>query len=171
MSPETPLPAPASEPPRVDSRAGFIAALHWGFTTAIAQDARRIVCVDRAFADWPLDETALLQSLTVWLRLPQRRLVLLARDYDAVQRRFPRFNAWRSAWMHAIEAWQAPEEFAGELPTLLVSDGAVSVHLVDAVHWRGRSAFDERRARQWCEETDVLLQRSERAWAVRPLGL
>jgi len=163
-------PAPPALPV-IDSRRGWHAALQWGFTTAMAQGARRIVAVDPSFADWPLDDPALLQALTDWLRLPQRRLVLLAARFDELPRRCPRFNAWRAPWAHAIEGWQAPEELARDLPTLLTCDGAVSVQLIDALHWRGRVAMDERRARQWCEETDAALQRSERALAVRTLGL
>lgn len=161
--------------PRIDSRAGFGAALGWGFHTAMAAGARRIVCADRDWVDWPVwNDAALLQALAAWLRRPQRRLVMLACRYDELERRCPRFNAWRADWMHAIEAWQPPEELAAELPTVLVSEGgenAVSVHLIDAQHWRGRAEVDVRRARQWCEELDVVLQRSERTWAVRPLGL
>jgi hypothetical protein len=157
--------------PAIDGRAGFIAALRWAFGTAFEQGARRIVCCDAAFADWPLDDPALLQGLTTWLKRPQRRLVLLARSYDEVPRRCPRFTAWRNDWAHAIEAWIAPEEMAADLPTVLVSDGAVCVHLIDALHWRGRAELDERRARQWCEELDVVLQRSERGFGVNTLGL
>ena len=157
--------------PVIDSRTGFVQALQWGFHTAIAQGARRLLCVDANFADWPLDDPALLQALTAWLRLPQRRLVLLARSYDGVARRSPRFDGWRANFAHAIEAWQPPEDLARDLPALLTCDGAVTVHLVDAVHWRGRTALDSRRARQWCEDIDVVLQRSERAFAVRTLGL
>jgi len=162
-----------SEPdiPAVDSRAGFIAALKWGFGAAFEQGARRIVCCDADFAEWPLEDVALLQGLTTWLKRPQRRLVLLARSYDEVPRRSPRFTAWRNDWAHAIEAWVAPEEMAADLPTVLVSDGAVSVHLIDALHWRGRAELDERRARQWCEQLDVVLQRSERGFGVNTLGL
>lgn len=161
--------------PRIDSRESFLAALRWGFEQAQAQDARRIVCADQAWADWPVfDEPALLRALAAWLRRPQRRLVLLARSYEDLERRCPRFNTWRADWMHAIEAWQAPEELVPELPTLLVSEGGrtdLSVHLIDAQQWRGRAALEVRRARRWCEELDAVLQRSERTWAVRPLGL
>lgn len=171
-NPETP---PGNEAPRIDSRAGFAAALRWGFDTAFDAGARRIVCADPDWADWPVwNEPGLLQGLAAWLRRPQRRLVLLACRYDELERRCPRFNTWRADWMHAIEAWQPPEELAPELPSVLASEGgenAVSVHLIDAQHWRGRAEMDVRRARQWCEELDVVLQRSERTWAVRPLGL
>lgn len=157
--------------PAIESRSSFAAALLWGFGTAQAQDARCIWCVDPGFADWPLDDPGLLAGLAAWLRRPQRRLVLLARDFDEVPRRFPRFDRWRASWAHAIDAWQPPEELAGNLPTVLVSDGAVCVQLVDALHWSGSAALDTQRAHQWREDIDVVLQRCERALAVRRLGL
>jgi hypothetical protein len=170
MTAATP-PAAPSAPPVIDSRLGWHAAGVWGFTTAMTQGARRIVAVDPDFADWPLDDSAVLQGLTDWLRLPQRRLVLLAARFDELPRRCPRFNAWRTPWTHAIEGWQVPDDLARDLPTVLSCDGAVNVQLIDALHWRGRVALDVRRARQWCEEFDVVLQRSDRALAVRTLGL
>ena len=174
-TPNLEVPAADGAVPHIDSRAGFVAALRWGFGTAFAHGARRIVCADRDWANWPLwNDAGLLQALAAWLRLPQRRLVLLARHFDTMERRCPRFNTWRADWMHAIEAWQPPQELLPELPAVLVSEGgdrAVSVQLIDAQHWRGRAEADPRHARLWCEELDVVLQRSERTWAVRPLGL
>lgn len=157
--------------PRIDSRASFVDALRWGFLTAFEQRARRIVCADPNFALWPLDDAQLLQALAAWLRLPQRQLVLLARAYDEVPRSCPRFNAWRANWSHAIEAWIAPAELAPELPTLLVADNSVGVQLLDAVHWRGQASLDGRRALQWMQDIDVVLQRSERGFPVNTPGL
>lgn len=158
-------------PPAIDSRAGFEAALRWGFETAIAEGARRIVCCDRDFAQWPLDDPGLLDGFVAWLRRPQRQLVLLAATYDEVERRKPRFARWRVEWMHAIEAWQAPPTLAERLPTLLVSDGRVCVQLLDPVRWRGRAELDEATCRSWHEELDVALQQCERGFATRTLGL
>ena len=162
---------PAADVPTIDSRARFVAALLWGFESAIAQRARRIVCVDGNFATWPLDDAQLLQRLGDWLRTPQRRLVLLARTYEDVPRCCPRFTAWRSNWSHAIEAWSAPAELAAELPTLLVADNLVGMQLIDAVHWRGRASTDVRSVSRWSQEIDVVLQRSERGFPVITLGL
>ena len=166
---------PRIDNPRIDSRGSFVAALRWGFDTAMAQGARRIVCADPDWADWPLwNDATLLHALAAWLRQPQRRLVLLARRYDTLERQCPRLNGWRADWMHAIEAWQPPEELANDLPSVLVGEGGdstVSVQLMDARHWRGRAELDARRARLWREELDAVLQRSERTWSVRPLGL
>ena len=157
--------------PVINTRDTFVAALRWGFDTAIAQGARSITCVDASFEEWPLDDPPLLLSLTAWLRLPQRRLVLLAASFDKVPRRRPRFNAWRRDWAHAIAAFAPPEEMADALPTLLLDDRALSVHLADAEHWRGRVSMEMRTARLWRERIDVVLQRSEATFAVNTLGL
>jgi hypothetical protein len=158
-------------PPPIDSRAGYRAALCWGFQTAIQRGARTITCVDPDFAEWPLDDPALLQALTAWLRLPQRRLVLLAADYRAMPRALPRFTAWRSHWVHAMAFWQAAAEMAADLPSLLLDDRGLSVRLIDAEHWRGSTSLDARTALPWRERTELLLQRAEAAFAVNTLGL
>lgn len=157
--------------PLIDSRDSFGAALRWGFDTAISNGARCITCADPSFEAWPLDDAALLQRLTAWLRLPQRRLVLLAANYESVPRLLPRFTAWRRDWAHAIQALQPPAEFAADVPTLLLDDRSVSVQLIDPLHWRGRAAVDARSRLLWQEKIDAVLQRSEAAFAVTTLGL
>lgn len=157
--------------PAIDSSRTWAAALRWGFDRALTQDARRITCVDADFGAWPWNDEALLDAIAGWLRLPMRRLVLLAAGYDAVPRQHPRFNAWRRNWGHAMDAWQAPAEMAADLPGLLLGDQGTVVHLIDAEHWRGRARVDVRTAHIWQERVDVVLQRSERSFAVKPLGL
>lgn len=157
--------------PRIDSRAGFTAALRWAFERSMARQARRIVCTDPSFNDWPLDDAALLARLTAWLRMPQRKLVLLAPQFDDLARRHARFIAWRVDWVHAVEAWSPPEEDRVEMPTLLVDDDSTSLELIDAVHWKGRVDLDSRNARLLRERVDALLQRSEPALPVNRLGL
>jgi hypothetical protein len=163
-------PAPAVPPP-ITSRADFAAAVLWGVQAAVARQARVLWWVDRNFADWPLSDASLLEQLTPWLRLPQRRLVLLASSYDDVPARHPRFVRWRADWSHAIEAWAPPEELATGLPCLLVDDGPVLVQLHDAQRWRGRASLEVRDALLWRQQLDVLLQRSAPAFPVRQLGL
>jgi hypothetical protein len=158
-------------PPRIDSLAAFADALRWGFLAGVADGTRCFICVDPGFELWPLDDEALLEPLTAWLRLPQRRLVLLAASYDDVPRRLPRFTTWRRDWAHAIQALQCPQEFAAELPSLLIDDRRTCVHLIDPVHGRGRAERDARSRLLWQEKVDVVLQRSEPAFAVTTLGL
>ena len=158
-------------PPLIESRDGFHAALAWGFEQAIELGARQIVCADPDFADWAWDDASRLSMLSVWLRQPQRRLILLARRYEAMPRRWPRYCTWRRDWAHAISAWQPPVDWNVEIPCLLVADRGVSVHLIDATHWRGRASLETRTAHLWRERIDAVLQRSEAAFAVGTLGL
>jgi len=157
-------------PPKILSPASFAAAIRWAFNHAIAHDARRIVCVDPHFDDWPLDDAALRAQLAHWLRQPKRRLVLLASSFDSVPLRHARFAAWRAEWSHAIDAYSPPEDRV-ELPTVLVDDRDLSVELIDVVHWRGRVDVDAAVAHRWRERVDVLLQRSEPSFPVNRLGL
>ena len=160
-----------TSPPLIDSRASFGAALCWALDEALAQNARSLLLVDPTFEHWPLDDVAVLQTLTQWVRLPGRQLTLLAARFDEVPRRQPRFTAWRKDWAHAILALQAPPEFAADLPTVLLDDSSLSVHLIDALNWRGRAALDPRARLLWQEKIDVVLQRSEPAFAATTLGL
>ncbi len=171
------FPAPPASPgssaaaPPIDSRSSWAQALLWGFNAAIADGARQIVCMDRDFAHWPLDDAALHRALVGWLRRPQRRLVLLAAHYNELPRLHPRFMTWRRDWVHAITPLAAPEGAAQSLPALLLDDGAVSVQLFDDTHWRGQAHRDRRHAHSLRLQTDALVQRSEPALALNVLGL
>jgi hypothetical protein len=160
-----------TSPPPITSKAEFGAAVLWALQASVAANARRVVWVDPDFADWPLDVPALHDTLSAWLRLPGRRLVLLASDYGGVPRLHPRFVAWRRLWSHAVEAWTPADGAAVELPTLVLDDGAISVQVIDTQRWRGRAEVDPRAARLWRDEIDAVLQRSESAFPVSTLGL
>lgn len=158
-------------PPRIDSRASFRAAVIWGVERAIAQGARRLTWSDPDFGSWPLDDPALLDVLAGWLRRPDRQLTLLAATFDELPRRHPRFVDWRRSWAHVVHGWQAPEDIAAGLPTLMHDDGSVLVRLVDSARWHGKASLDAREARLARDETDAFLQRSEPSFAANPLGL
>ena len=160
-----------SAPPPIDSRSAFAAALRWAFSRATAGASRRIVCVDRDFSTWPLDQPDLHAELTAWIRRPQRQLVLLAAGYEDVPRRHPRFVAWRRLFAHAVAPFEAPAELAADLPTLFLDEAGTMVRLIDDTHWRGRASIDERSALPWRERIDAVLQRSEAAFPANPLGL
>ncbi len=163
-------PAPPA-PGVLRSAADFHAALGWAVERAIALRSRRLVWVDPDFALWSLDDLRLLQAMTRWLALPQRRLVLVAHTYAAVERRHPRFVAWRRDWSHAVDAWSPETGVELTLPTLWIDDRGTTVQVFDTTHWRGRAAHDDAAVRQWQGEIDALLQRSEAAFPVHPLGL
>lgn len=168
-APGSPDPGP-EPPPRVDGPAAFADAVRWAFRLALARPAQRVLCVDPDFAGWPLDDPALLDAWAAWLRPGRRSLLLLAGDWREAPRRLPRFVAWRAHWSHAVHTW-APSDAGPALPSVLVDDGPLVVERLDAVSGRGRAARDPAAARQWREEIDALLQRSEPSFAARPLGL
>jgi len=154
----------------IDSRSGFIAAVHEVLDRAMAQRARRMLWVDTDFADWPLDDPDLLQRLTDWLRLPQRQLILLASDYEGLRRR-ARFVACYRLWLHAIAAFAVAEDDAAQLASLLLADRTVLVQLLDKTRWRGWTSTEPTSLRLARERTDALLQRAEPAFAATTLGL
>jgi len=155
----------------IGTRSEFVAAVHQALELAQAQRARRMVWADTDFANWPLDDAALLQRLVDWLRLPQRQLLLLAADYEDLRRRHARFTAMYGLWSHAIVARAPAQDEAAPLPCLMLAGGTAAVHLMDTEHWRGWISADAGVLRRWQERADALLQRSEVAFPVTTLGL
>lgn len=169
--PAAPAALGISRPPRMDTPAAAAAALQWGLATAIAQGARQISCVSAHFTCWPLNDPALLQTLTPWLRLPQRQLLLLAADFSTMGTRYPRFTQWRHNFVHAVPAWCCPPEWVHSLPEALFDDGPISVQIFDAETGRGRASVEPRHRLLLAQQTDAILQRSAATWPVRTLGL
>jgi hypothetical protein len=155
----------------IASRSEFIAALHAAVGSAATLRARRMFWVDPDFAEWPLDDVALLAELDRWLRLPKRSLVLLAHDFDGVSRHRARFVAWYRLWSHAVSAFSPVAEERSVLPCMLLVEGGSVVRLSDAVHWRGQVDADPTEVLRRRDQIDALLQRAEPAFASTTLGL
>jgi hypothetical protein len=157
----------------IDTRADFQQAIRDAVSRAEREGWPSIALVDTDFADWPLNEPALIDALTRWA-LPHRRLTLVALDFDEVRRRHPRFVEWRRLWSHVVDA-RSPDEDAGltELPTLLLSGGKTpfGVIVTDRVHWRGRVSHEAGDAHFYRDRLDALLQRSAPSFASTQLGL
>jgi hypothetical protein len=158
------------QPRAIGSRAAFVAALQESLSDALTRGARSMFWVDSDFADWPLDDAQWLQQLADWLRLPQRRLVLLAAEPEALRLR-SHFMACYGLWTHAIGVQApAPEDLPG-LPRLLLAERTVGLQVQDKRHWRGELSVEPATLRQWRERVDALLQRSEPALPFTILGL
>ncbi|MEW6704241.1 MAG: hypothetical protein AB1430_05275 [Pseudomonadota bacterium] len=136
---------------------------------ALAEGTRELWCSDVDFADWPLNEPALVEALVRWAK-PHHRLHLLAQHYDEMPRRHPRFVRWRRDWGHLVQAWCVEDLDASQQPCLLIA-GDRSIELLDREHWRAvasEEAADAQRAR---ERLDAILQRSAPGFAATTLGL
>ena len=154
----------------ITSRSEVHAGLRAAFADAAAQGCREIWLCDADFADWPLNEPALIEHLTQWAK-PYRKLTLIAQSFDEFPRRHARWVAWRRTWSHVVECRANVELEAGKMPTMLLAPGLVTVRLVDPERYRGsvsRVPADAIHAR---ELIDAVLQRSEEAFPATSLGL
>ncbi len=164
---------PARPPPdyaKITTRGEYHQALRDAFAQAAAQRSREIFMCDEHFADWPLNEAGVVESFVQWAS-PQRKLTVLARSFDEIARLHPRWVAWRRTWAHAVECRANHELESGQLPTLLLIPGLLTLKLVDTAQYRGsvsRHAGDAVLAR---ELLDSVLERSEEAFPATQLGL
>lgn len=157
-------------PHEFDSLAGFGAAVVDTAAAAVAQRCRRLLMVDPRFDGWPLEDPRLIDALTAFVRLPERRVVLLGGHFDGVARSCPRFVAWRRVWSHAVDALR-PADDGVQLPTVVLADRNIAVQVFDRVHWLGRVLVGEPGVHRLGDEIDAFAQRSEPTFGVRTLGL
>jgi hypothetical protein len=158
-----------SETTHIDGRSDFVRAVQASLEHALQARERELCFVDIDFETWPLDDPLVLDTLNAWARWPQRRLLLVACDYDAMPRRFARFTAWRRSFAHVVEA-HVTEIEPSQVPTLLLA-GTASLMLADRVRWRGHALSSDKEVADWREVVDVLLQRSEPGFGANTLGL
>lgn len=154
----------------IASRAEFEAAIRTAFAHAGEADAREILIVDPDFADWPLNERALIDSLAGWVD-SRRSLTVLAHSFDEVARRQFRFVEWRRQWAHVVRCRSDPELEAAQVPSLLLVPGVTCVRLLDRVRHRGTVSSRPADLADARETIDALLQRSVEAFPVTTLGL
>lgn len=157
--------------PTWGSPAAVREAFRWGLLRAMAGPARVLTCTAPVFDDWPLEDPAVLEAATQWLRRPARRWVLLAADYRQLPWAAPRFCRFRTLWVHAVPAWQVAPEAAPTLSASLWADSGETVELLHPEAGLGRAGCSRRDAVRLQLQTDALLQRSNPALAVNVLGL
>jgi len=154
----------------ITSRAEFLDAVRASFALAAHEGAREILLVDADFADWPLNERAVIDSLAAWVD-SRRSLMLFGHSFDEIARRHPRFVEWRRQWAHAVRCRNDPELEAAQLPTILLAPGVTCVRIVDRVPHRGTASNRAVDMAECQEAIDALLQRSVEAFPVTALGL
>lgn len=152
------------------TRSEFIDAVRQAFADAATVGCRELWLADPDYADWPLGERDVIEQLTRWA-MSHRKLTMLAQGFDDVVRRHPRFVEWRRQWSHVVECRQLDDLEPGQLPTLLLAPGVVSVRLFDREQMRG-SVSTDRADEVLCRElVDELSQRGVEAFPSTTLGL
>jgi hypothetical protein len=155
---------------RIDGREAFHDAVRDLLAEAATAGWREIWLCDPDFANWPLGERSVVESLTRWARA-QRRLTLLALHYEELPRRHARWAHWRRHWAHVVHCRALNELQANDVPVLLYAPGGLTLRLFDPLRYLGtlsRDAADGVRAR---EEIDAISQRSTEAFPATTVGL
>jgi len=154
----------------ITSRAEFLDAIRSSFALAAQDGAHEIAIVDPTFADWPLNDRSVIDSLNGWID-SRRSLTVFAYSFDELARRQSRFVEWRRQWAHAVHCRNDPELEAEQVPTILLAAGVTCVRLLDRVRHRGTSSNRAVDMTECRETLDALLQRSVEAFPVTTLGL
>jgi hypothetical protein len=154
----------------VTTRLEFHAALREAFTELAQVGCREAWICDEDFADWPLNDTSVIDDLVRWA-VPHRKLTVIARRFDAVVRSHPRWVDWRRQWSHVVDCKSWEDAEAGELPTMLLAPGVVTVRLFDPIHHRGSLSRDAGNMLKNKELIDAVSQRSVASFPATILGL
>lgn len=128
-----------------------------------------MVWSDADFADWPLGESAVIESLHAWAK-GGRQLVLLANNYDGVLRHKPRFVRWRRTWDHIIACRVCKSIDASELPSALWSPHW-AMRRLDLVRSTGVAGLEPQRRVLLKEALDECQRQSAPGFSATTLGL
>ena len=166
---------PAARPPAggrgFEGSTDFAQALRDALAHMSENSTRRVCWCDEDFAAWPLGETEWVAQLTRWARTSGRELVMIARDWSVIERRHPRFAAWRRDWSHVIQCLVPDEARTEALPTLWIDSDDQALRVFDREHLRGRIGFDRVDRQQAREDFDAISQRASPGFAAVTLGL
>ncbi|MEO7152559.1 MAG: hypothetical protein ABIX46_12740 [Burkholderiaceae bacterium] len=152
------------------SRNDFIAAVRAALADVAQHGGRELWMLDLDFADWPLNEPAVIEHLRLWAR-PHRKLTLIAHDFDTVARRHPRWVDFRRTWAHVVECRTNTEVEAGRMPSLLLAPGRLVLRRFDPLRYRGSVSHDAASQLQTREVVEAVLQRSTLAFPPSVLGV
>lgn len=162
--------APAALPTgRFSGREAFSQCVRDALDCAAREGWRDIILSDATFADWPLHERVVVESLQAWARTG-RRLLMLATRFDTVQRQQPRFVTWRQTWDHIIECRQCRSADPQDFPSALWSPTWV-MQRHDLVHSGFVCDTDAARRLALRQTLDEWRRRSSPGFPASTLGL
>jgi hypothetical protein len=162
-------PTPQLPAGRFEGRVAFEQLVRDALAGAAREGWREIILCDATFADWPLGERVVAESLQAW-SASGRRCILLARKWDDAIRRHARFVNWRRTWAHIIEARACPSADPLDLPSAIWSPGWVMQRL-DIEHCNGYTGTEPERRVLLRESLNEWLGRSSPSFPAHTLGL
>ncbi|MBX3654386.1 MAG: hypothetical protein KIS62_03150 [Ramlibacter sp.] len=165
---ETPEPQ-ALPAGRIEGRTEFQQSVRDALACAAREGWRELILSDADFADWPLGERAVAESLQAW-SATGRHVTLLARRYDEVIRQHARFVTWRKTWSHIIECRACSAADPLEIPSAIWSP-AWALQRLDPVRCTGFCGPEPERRLQLRESLAEWLGRSAPAFPASTLGL
>jgi hypothetical protein len=154
---------------RFAGRVEFQQLVRDALARAAQEGWRELILSDPDFADWPLGERAVAESLSAW-SAAGRRCTLLACRYDELAVRHARFVTWRRAWSHIIEARACGSADPLEFPSAIWSPGWVMQRL-DPERCNGYSGAEPERRLLLRENLSEWVAKSSPAFAATTLGL
>lgn len=154
---------------RFEGREDFRQLVRDALACAAREGWREIILADSDFADWPLGEREVAQSLMDWSKTG-RHCTLIARKYDVVIRSHARFVNWRQTWSHIIDARACPSADALELPSSIWSAGWVMQRL-DPERCNGVSGSEPERRLLLRESLNKWLAKSSPSFPAVTMGL
>ena len=141
------------------------------FAEAARIGCRELWLCDVDYADWPLSERAVIDSLSQWA-YSHRKLTMLAAGFDEIVRRHARWIDWRRQWSHVVDCRALDDRVeSSQIPTLLLAPGIVTLRIFDTVHHRGSLSYDPADAIGCRELVDGFFQQSSEAFPATTLGL
>ncbi len=154
---------------RFEGRTQFQQLVRDALACAASEGWREVILSDADFADWPLGERAVAESLQAW-GAAGRSVILLAKQYDEVVRRHARFVEWRRQWSHIVEARRCATADALEIPSAIWSPGWVMQRL-EIEHCRGYAGHEPQRRLLLRELLQEWLAKSTVSFPASTLGL
>lgn len=154
---------------RFSGRLEFQQLVRDGLARAAGEGWRELILSDPDFADWPLGERAVVESLGAW-SASGRRCTLLACRYNELAVRHARFVSWRRRWSHIIEARSCSSADPLEFPSALWSPGWVMQRL-DPERCNGYAGSEPERRLLLRENLNQWVAKSSVAFAATTLGL
>lgn len=154
-----------------DTRAGYHQALQAALQQALDERAREMSWIDRDFAEWPLSSDDWIHTLAQWLKLPGRRITLLAADFGVIERVHGRFVRWRRDWSHCVHGRRPLEMEAASMRSVYADDAGTAVALHDPARFAGWADHRGTECAEMRRYIDAVLQRSEEAFPSLVLGV